>query len=69
VVHFSISDDGVGFNGDRPARGAGLTNMADRMGAVDGTLVVKSAPAEGTTVEGRVAVETRALLVPDVVDA
>jgi signal transduction histidine kinase len=69
VVHFSISDDGVGFNGDEHARGAGLTNMADRMGAVDGTLVVKSAPAEGTTVEGRVAVETRAILVPDVVDA
>ncbi len=31
--------------------------MADRIGAVGGTLVVRSAPAEGTTVLGRVAVE------------
>jgi signal transduction histidine kinase len=68
VVHFSVSDDGLGFEGERHAKGAGLTNMTDRMGAVDGTLVVKSASGEGTTVEGRVAVEARAGKVPDVVD-
>lgn len=68
VVHFSVSDDGVGFDGQVRTNGAGLTNMADRMGAVDGTVSVRSAPAEGTTVEGRVAVEARAGRVPDVVD-
>jgi signal transduction histidine kinase len=57
VVAFSVSDDGVGFDGRLEARGAGLTNMADRMGAVGGLVSVKSAPGEGTTVEGRLPVE------------
>jgi signal transduction histidine kinase len=37
-------------------QGAGITNMADRIGAVDGTLGVRSKPGEGTTVEIRVSV-------------
>jgi len=57
TVHFSVSDDGVGFVPGPSARGAGLTNMADRIGAVGGTLAVRSAPGEGTTVEGRVTIE------------
>ena len=57
VVAFSVSDDGVGFDGRLEGRGAGLTNMADRMGAVGGLLNVRSAPGEGTTVEGRLPVE------------
>jgi signal transduction histidine kinase len=59
AVRFSVHDDGVGFV-PRPgpgAKGAGLTNMTDRMGAVGGTLTVRSAPGEGTTVLGGVAVE------------
>jgi signal transduction histidine kinase len=59
VVAFSVSDDGVGFDGRLEARGAGLTNMADRMGAVGGLLSVRSAPGEGTTIEGRLPVEAR----------
>ncbi|MFL5943345.1 MAG: histidine kinase [Gaiellaceae bacterium] len=59
VVAFSVSDDGVGFDAPLAARGAGLTNMADRMGAVGGLLHVRSAPGEGTTVEGRLPVEAR----------
>jgi signal transduction histidine kinase len=31
--------------------------MSDRIGAVGGTLAVRSAPGEGTTVEGRISVE------------
>lgn len=56
VVHFSVSDDGAGFVPGSVANGAGLTNMADRIGAVGGTLAVRSQPGEGTTVEIRVSV-------------
>jgi signal transduction histidine kinase len=59
VVAFSVSDDGVGFDARLATRGAGLTNMADRMGAVGGLINVRSAPGEGTTVEGRLSVEAR----------
>ena len=57
VVRFSVSDDGVGFLSRPDAKGAGLTNMADRIGAVGGTLAVRSAPGEGTTILGRVTIE------------
>jgi signal transduction histidine kinase len=59
TVAFSVSDDGVGFDLRLGIRGAGLTNMADRMGAVGGFLNVKSEPGGGTTVEGRLPVEAR----------
>ncbi len=58
AVRFSVSDDGVGFLPRRPpAKGAGLTNMTDRIGAVGGTFAVRSTPGEGTTVAGAVAIE------------
>ena len=48
TVRFSVSDDGVGFVPRHPAaQGAGLTNMTDRIGAVGGTLAVRSAPRRG----------------------
>jgi signal transduction histidine kinase len=55
AVHFSVSDDGVGFTPRRRSTGAGLTNMADRIGAVGGSVSIRSTPGEGTTVEGRLA--------------
>jgi signal transduction histidine kinase len=57
AVRFSVSDNGVGFVSGPRGKGAGLTNMADRIGAVGGTLAVRSAPGEGTTVLGRVTME------------
>jgi signal transduction histidine kinase len=36
--------------------GAGLTNMADRLAPVGGSLEVRSQPSEGTAVLGRVPV-------------
>jgi signal transduction histidine kinase len=57
AVRFSVSDDGVGFVSRPSTKGAGLTNMADRIGAVGGTLTVRSAAGEGTTVLGGVAIE------------
>jgi signal transduction histidine kinase len=53
VVHFRVSDDGAGFSQRSAVGGAGLTNMADRIGAVGGTLAVMSTPGDGTTVEIR----------------
>jgi signal transduction histidine kinase len=57
AVRFTVSDNGVGFVPRPAANGAGLTNMTDRIGAVGGTLSVRSTPGEGTTVLGGVAIE------------
>jgi signal transduction histidine kinase len=43
-----VADDGVG--GADPADGSGLSGLADRVGAVDGTFDVKSSPGDGTRV-------------------
>jgi PAS domain S-box-containing protein len=43
-----VRDDGVG--GARPGAGSGLSGLADRVGACDGTLSVTSPPGEGTLV-------------------
>jgi signal transduction histidine kinase len=44
-----VTDDGCGFDVTATARGAGLTNMKDRLDALDGTLQIQSKPGEGTT--------------------
>jgi signal transduction histidine kinase len=43
-----VQDDGVG--GARPDDGSGLRGLADRVGACDGSLTVKSPPGDGTLV-------------------
>ena len=43
-----VADDGVG--GADPKAGSGLRGLADRIGALDGTLQVESEPGEGTTI-------------------
>ena len=50
---FSVADDGTGFDASTTAKGAGLQNMADRLAALDGRLVVRSRAGGGTTIEGR----------------
>ena len=35
-------------------RGHGFVNMADRLGAIGGTLCVESAPGRGTTIRGEI---------------
>ena len=47
-----VEDDGIG--GADPSRGSGLGGLADRLGAVDGTLLVDSPPGRGTRVRARV---------------
>jgi signal transduction histidine kinase len=57
---FSVVDDGVGFDVERAPRGLGLQGMADRLEAIGGSLEVASVPGGGTTVAGRVPVESTA---------
>jgi signal transduction histidine kinase len=56
ALRFEVADDGVGFTALDSQRGAGLTNMNDRLGALGGWLEVESAPGNGTRVRGQVPV-------------
>jgi signal transduction histidine kinase len=49
-ISFEVTDDGAGFELPLVAGGRGLTNIADRVGAVGGELVVRSTPDVGTSV-------------------
>ncbi len=51
-LSFSVVDDGVGFDPAITPRGHGLTNMTDRLHALDGRLHLISSGGAGTTVEG-----------------
>jgi signal transduction histidine kinase len=51
---FSVSDDGRGFDPAATPRGSGLQNMADRLEALGGEILIESAPDRGTLVTGRI---------------
>jgi signal transduction histidine kinase len=53
---FSVEDDGAGFDPATVERGAGLTNLVDRLAAVGGTLEIDARPAHGTRVTGELPV-------------
>jgi signal transduction histidine kinase len=55
---FEVADDGTGFDLKTTSYGTGLRGMADRLDAIGGTLRIRTAPGEGTTIEGRVSVPT-----------
>jgi signal transduction histidine kinase len=57
---FEVRDDGVGFDPQNGSLGTGLQGMADRLGALGGTVEIHSAPGTGSTVTGSVPVETTA---------
>jgi signal transduction histidine kinase len=52
-LHFTVDDDGQGFDTRATPRGLGLDNMADRIIALGGRLDVDSGPGRGTRVIGR----------------
>ena len=53
MLRFEVADDGAGFDlASAGIDGHGFVNMADRLGAIGGTLTVESAPGRGTTVGG-----------------
>jgi signal transduction histidine kinase len=47
-----VADDGVG--GADPTRGTGLRGLADRIGALGGTLAVESRPGAGTAIRASI---------------
>ena len=53
TLAFEVKDDGKGFDPATVVRSSGLQNMRDRLEALGGSLFVRSAPASGTSVEGR----------------
>ncbi|MGA8667606.1 MAG: histidine kinase [Candidatus Dormiibacterota bacterium] len=57
---FEIEDDGTGFDTATVTRGAGLTNMVDRVEALGGNVDLTSAPGSGTRVSGNVPATVRA---------
>jgi signal transduction histidine kinase len=50
----TIEDDGVG--GAEPSRGTGLTGLADRIEASNGTIAIASSPQHGTRITARIPV-------------
>jgi signal transduction histidine kinase len=51
-VTIEVADDGVG--GADPARGSGLSGLADRVAALDGTLTLDSPPGGGTRLRAEI---------------
>jgi signal transduction histidine kinase len=51
---FSVSDNGPGFNADKARSGHGFVNMADRLGAIGGTVRWESQPGHGSTISGSI---------------
>ena len=53
-LRFEVCDTGAGFDLVERVRGHGFVNMADRLGAIGGTVEVWSAPGQGTRITGRI---------------
>jgi signal transduction histidine kinase len=51
---FSVTDDGPGFEPARARQGHGFVNMADRLGAIGGTVRWQSAPGAGAQIYGSI---------------
>ena len=51
---FTVSDDGPGLDADKASSGHGFVNMADRLGAIGGTVRWLSAPGKGAEVRGSI---------------
>jgi signal transduction histidine kinase len=60
TLTFEVKDDGAGFDIAIVKRGAGLTNMADRLEALDGSLEVVAHSESGTCVRGRLVARSAA---------
>ena len=54
---FEVADNGPGFDVEAKGRGHGFVNMADRLGAIGGTVQWDSVPGQGTRVSGALPVK------------
>jgi signal transduction histidine kinase len=57
ALTFEVADDGRGFDPGSAGYGTGLLGIADRLGALGGSLEVRSQPGVGSTIVGRVPAE------------
>lgn len=56
-LHFEVEDDGAGFDPATVVRGRGLSNLEDRLGALDGHLAISASPGRGTRITGELPVQ------------
>jgi signal transduction histidine kinase len=63
-LRFVVADDGPGFDRTAVTAGHGFQNMADRLGAIGGSVTWDAAPGRGTRVMGTVPTGARADTVP-----
>lgn len=61
-LRFEVRDDGAGFDVVSADR-RGLTNLEDRLDALDGNMEIVSSPGRGTTVTGVIPIEPVAVLI------
>jgi signal transduction histidine kinase len=64
TLTFEVEDDGTGFEAPTARKGAGLTNMNDRVEALGGKVRVISHPGDGTRVFGELRVQELVPAVP-----
>jgi signal transduction histidine kinase len=57
---FDVADTGAGFDVAQRGSGSGFSNMADRLGAIGGSLRVESALGQGTHIHGTIPVQATA---------
>jgi signal transduction histidine kinase len=62
ALHFWVEDDGIGFDPASQKRGSGTQNMADRLDALGGTVLIRSIPGTGSEVEGILPLTTAELV-------
>ena len=55
-LQFRVEDDGLGFEPTRVDSGTGLSNLADRLSAVGGSIRIDSSTGRGTRVAGHIPV-------------
>jgi signal transduction histidine kinase len=60
-LRFTVADDGLGFAANAGPDGAGIANMADRIGSIGGAVEIRSAPGRGTVVVGAVPISGAAV--------
>ncbi len=63
VLRFVVEDDGHGFDVVSMKKGAGLTNMADRLDALGGSVEITSVLGKGTSLRGQL--PYRSTVAPD----
>jgi signal transduction histidine kinase len=62
ALSFEVEDDGDGFDPETVKRGAGLTNMADRLDALGGKLEVAASAGSGTRLLGSIGLASTAVV-------